>query len=83
MGVITIEVPQRVKRTYRISSETSGEAVISGVEKLVKSATNGEGKPVKKKVSLEGLVGLWVDRDESAEEIARELRRKNNRVRND
>lgn len=37
MGVITIEVPQRVKRTYRISTKASGEAVISGVEKLVRS----------------------------------------------
>lgn len=82
MGVITIEVPQKVHRTYRISSESSGKAVISGVEKLVKSAENGGVKPAQKKTSLEGLVGIWADRDESAEDIARELRRKNNRIRN-
>lgn len=83
MGVITIEVPQSVKKTYRISSEESGKAVISGVEKLVRSAANGDSKLPGKTVSLKGLVGLWADRPESAEEIAREIRRKNSRIRND
>ena len=82
MGLITIEIPQRIKRTYRVSSEISGKAVISGVEKLVKSAENDDSKLVQKKVSLEGLVGLWADRPESANEIAHDLRKKNNRIRN-
>lgn len=67
MGLITIEIPQKIKKSYRISSATSGETVIAGVEKLVNSATKGDSKRDKRKVSLEGLVGLWADKPESAE----------------
>jgi L-lactate utilization protein LutB len=69
MGQITIEVPQKLNKTYRIISEDSAKEVLDKLEVMVKKANH-----VKKK----GLLGLWADREESAEEIARELRRKSN-----
>lgn len=74
MGVITIEVPQRMKKVYRIVSEDSARDVIDELDKLVKRANH---------VDLSGIVGLWADRPESAEDIGRDLRRKSNsRVKN-
>jgi len=69
MGQITIEIPQKVNRNYRIVSEDSAKKVLSNLERLVKkenSVKDGE------------ILGLWADREESVEEIARDLRRKSN-----
>ena len=65
MGQITIEIPQKVKRTYRIISEDSADEVLKKLDVLVKEANH---------VGDDGILGLWADREESAEEIARELR---------
>ncbi len=66
MGQITIEIPQHVKRTYRIVSEDSAAEVIRKLDVLVKEA-NG--------VDNDKILGIWADRKESAEEISRRLRR--------
>ena len=65
MGVITIEVPQSMKKVYRIVSEDSARDVIDELDRLVKKANH---------VDLSDIVGIWADREESAEEIARKLR---------
>ncbi len=69
MGQITIEIPQSVNRTYRIVSESSAKEVLSKLEKLVKNEN---------KIDDKEILGLWADRKESVEEIARDLRRKTN-----
>ncbi len=74
MGQITIEVPQPVKRTYRIVSEDSANEVLEKLELLVKEA-NG--------IDDNKILGLWADRKESAEEISRKLRQDWNRDRAD
>jgi hypothetical protein len=69
MGQITIEIPQKVNRKYRIVSESSAKEVLSKLENLVENEN---------KIDDEEILGLWADRKESAEEIARDLRRKTN-----
>ena len=69
MGQITIEVPQKMNKTYRIISEDSAQDVLEKLDVMVKKANH---------FKKNGLLGLWADREESAEEIARELRRKSN-----
>jgi hypothetical protein len=69
MGVITIDVPLEINESYEVDSEDSLKTVIQTLDKVAKK---------KKRVDLSGLVGLWADRTESAEEIARELRRRSN-----
>lgn len=72
MGVITIEVPQRVNRKYQIASEKKARQLIESLDKA---------RPKTKKLrDLSEAVGIWADRPESAEEIARDLRRKSNRI---
>ncbi len=65
MGQITIEIPQSVNRNYRIVSEDSARKVLSKLEILLKEEN---------KIDHNEIVGLWADREESVEEIARELR---------
>lgn len=70
MGLITIEVPQRVTKKYQIASEKKAKELIDSLDKM---------KPKKEKGrDLSDAVGLWAARSESAEEIARKLRKSNN-----
>jgi len=69
MGQITIEIPQSVNRNYRIVSESSAKKVLSNLELLVKKEND---------IADDEILGLWADRKETAEEIAKELRRKSN-----
>lgn len=66
MGQITIEIPQKLTRTYRIVSEDSAKKVLSNLEQMLKQENSIEDDEV---------LGLWADREESVEEIARELRK--------
>ncbi len=69
MGQITIEIPQRVTKNYRIVSENSAKKVLSNLERLVKTEND---------IGDDEILGLWSDRKESVEEIAKQLRRKSN-----
>ena len=69
MGQITIEIPQSINRNYRIVSESSAKKVLSNLEHLVKEEND---------ITDDEILGLWADRKESVEEIARDLRRKSN-----
>ncbi len=69
MGQITIEIPQSVNRNYRIVSESSAKKVLSNLEHLVKKEND---------IADDEILGLWSDRKESVEEIAKRLRRKSN-----
>ena len=66
MGVITIEIPQGVNRKYRFVSEKSAKKVLSNLDKMVKEENA---------VEDEEILGLWADRKQSTEEIARTLRK--------
>lgn len=70
MGQITIEILQNLNRTYRIVSENSAKKVLSNPEQSVKR---------KNPVKDNEILGLWADKKESVEEIAREFRQGRNR----
>ncbi len=65
MGQIKIEIPQPVNKIYRIVSEDSAQEVLLKIENLVKQENE---------IGDDEILGLWADREESAEEIARDLR---------
>ncbi len=69
MGQMTIEIPQSINRNYRIVSESSAKKVLSNLERLVKTEND---------IGDDEILGLWSDRKESVEEIAKQLRRKSN-----
>jgi hypothetical protein len=69
MGQITIEIPQKLNRTFRIVSENSAKKILSNLERLLEKENSIEDNEI---------LGLWSDRKESVEEIANDLRRKSN-----
>ncbi len=69
MGQITIEIPQSVNRNYRLITENSAQEVLSKLENLVREENKADDAEI---------LGLWADRKESVEELARNLRRKSN-----
>ncbi len=56
MGQITIEIPQKLNRTYRVVSENSAEKVLSNLEQLLKKENS---------VEDDEILGLWADREEN------------------
>ena len=66
MGQITIEIPQKITRTYRLVSENPANKVLSNLDQMVTQENL---------VEDDEILGLWVEREESVEEIARELRK--------
>ncbi len=76
MGQITIEIPQKISRKFRI--EASDEAVneiLLQLEKLIREKAVATSEDEE-----DSFLGLWADRPESAEEIARKLRQGWNRT---
>lgn len=84
MGQVTIEIPQNVNRFFQVDDSEFGERLLQNLEEFEK-----ETKPEKLsamipprrnslKEDLAAVVGIWADREESAEEIARTIRDKNN-----
>lgn len=64
MGQITIEIPQSFNQTYRIVSSDSAKEILALIERLIKQ-NNAVGD--------DEVLGMWADRKESVEEIARHL----------
>lgn len=71
MGQITIDIPQSLNRNYRTVSEDPARKVLSKLKILLKEEN---------KTDDDEITGLWVDREESVEGIARELREGWNRT---
>ena len=84
MGQVTIEIPQNVNRTFRVNDSEFGEQLLQNLEDFEKKAKperlSGMIPPRRNslKEDLEEASGIWADREESAEEIARTIRDKNN-----
>ncbi len=84
MGQVKIELPQNVNRTYHINDKEFGEQILQNLEdfeKKIKSERFANVIPPRRnslKEDGDAVLGIWADREESAEEIAREIRNRNN-----
>lgn len=83
MGQVIIDVPQNVNRTYRFEDAEISEELLQNLDDLKQKAEKKSDAiipPRRKSLEkdLEAVVGIWSDREESAEEIARNIRDKNN-----
>lgn len=82
MGRIVLEIPQDVNRIYQISEEQAAEILrqleaSSKFEQLVASGAI-ELPTSKFGDDDDGVLGIWADRPESGQEIARRIRDRNN-----
>ena len=84
MGQVVIEIPQNVNRSYQINDAEFGEQLLNDLKNF-EVETKSEKIPAvipprreNLKEDLAAAVGIWADREESADEIAQRLRVKNN-----
>lgn len=84
MGQLVIEVPQNVNRSYQIKDADFGEQLLQDLEEMKREAKSGKVPaiipPRRNSLKEDGdaVLGIWADREESAEEIARRIRDRNN-----
>ncbi len=84
MGQLVIEVPQNINRSYQIKDADFGERLLQDLEEMeieVKpDKTPAIIPPSRNSLKEDGdaVLGIWADREESAEEIARRIRDRNN-----
>ena len=86
MGQVVLEIPQNINRTFRIESEKRAAEILEQLEnepndKIKRAIASGAIEPPKrkrtKKIS-DDVLGIWADRPESGQEIARRIRDRNN-----
>jgi hypothetical protein len=84
MGQVIIEVPQNVNRTYRVDDSEFSEKILQDLENFEQKVKSERFESVipPRRNSLsedrEQVLGIWADREESAEKIARRIRDRNN-----
>jgi two-component SAPR family response regulator len=83
MGLITIEVPQRVTRTYQIVSEKKAKELIDSLDQM-RPKHEKERQEDELDSALNAVLGIWSDRKESTGDTAKRLRagwnRKNDKL---
>ncbi len=67
MGSLTIEIPLKINRTFRVKDEQDAERLIRELEKINK-----------KKSAFDDVLGIWANRDEKEKDLTEDLRRKSN-----
>jgi len=86
MGQVILEIPQNVNRTLRIESEERAAEILEFLDndyndKIKRAIASGAIELPKrkrtKKIS-DDVLGIWADRPESGQEIARRIRNRNN-----
>lgn len=87
MGQLVLEIPQNVNRTFRIESEERAAAILEQLEndredKIKRGIASGAIQLPTSKFSDndDEVLGIWADRPESGEEIARKIREANRKV---
>ncbi len=68
MGNLTIEIPLKINRTFRIDDEKFATELLRELEE------QGKNKGV-----FDDVLGIWANREETPEELTNNLRRKSNR----
>ncbi len=81
MGVLTIEIPQEINRSFRLDDSDFSAQIIDKLETHASGKYPSNVRPPRRndrKEALSEILGIWADRPESADEIAKQLRRRNN-----
>ncbi len=67
MGSLTIEIPLKINRTFRVEDKQDAEKLLRELENLNK-----------KKSAFDDVLGIWAEREEKEEDLTENLRRKSN-----
>jgi len=86
MGQVIIELPQNVNRFYQIESVELGEELLQDLEAMEHKTKSPKVPAIipSRRNSLQedgdAVLGIWSDREEEADEIARRVREQNRKV---
>jgi len=75
MGEVIIELPFEVRRRFRITDAKAAADVIEKLEKLERKTVG----PAQEAVTDDEVLSVWANREETPDEIARQLRQGNRR----
>lgn len=81
MGQLIIEVPQKINRIFHIKDEKFADEILRDLERnlnLVEVLAIVPPRRNSLKEDGDAVLGIWADRSESAQEIARRIRDRNN-----
>ena len=81
MGQVVVEVPQNINRFFRVEDSAFGDQLVRELEENTSAAETPGILPPRRnslKKDLAAAFGIWKDRPESAQEIARAIRDLNN-----
>lgn len=84
MGQVIIEVPQEINRIFRLKDREQSEKLLRDLEEFEQNGATSKTPAIipprrnSLNEDLAAVVGIWADRPESAEEIARKIRDRNN-----
>lgn len=78
MGQVIIEVPQKINRTFRVNDVELVNEILRMIEKPQRQTIKPNLPDDLSNVNEDDVLGIWADREESAEEIARRIRDLNN-----
>jgi len=67
MGSLTIEIPLKINRSFRVEDKQIAEKLLRELEDLDK-----------KKSAFDDVLGIWAEREENEEDLTANLRRKSN-----
>lgn len=67
MGSLTIEIPQKINRSFRVEDKETAEKLLHELEEINK-----------KKSSFDDVLGIWANREENEEQLTENLRRISN-----
>lgn len=81
MGQVVIEVPQNINLRFKVKSAEIADEILRLVKKQRKLQTIKLNLPSDSDdIDESAAVGIWADREESAEEIARQIREGNRKT---
>ncbi len=67
MGSLTIEIPLKINRVFRVEDKQTAEKLLRELENLNK-----------KKGAFDDVLGIWVSREVKEEDLTEKLRQKSN-----
>lgn len=83
MGQVVIEIPQDIFAAFRVDDSEVSEQLLDDLKPYSKPVVRKDVIPPRhtdREGALKEVFGIWADREESAQEIARKIREKNRKV---
>jgi hypothetical protein len=83
MGQVVVEIPQAVYANYVVDDSDVSERLLDDLEPYSRPPVRSDviaPSNSNRRRALDEVLGIWADREDSAQEIAHQIREKNRKV---